>query len=525
MPTVAELVAADPAVLLHRAREWESTAAGLAAVVADLDGPGTAAARDWRGADADAARSAHARSRDRLDTASAAAGGIARTLERYAGATLHAQQRLLEAVVALHPASTRIDLTTGRLSWVPSPAGMADGAFGLAGFVADVVGFRIRSCAALEDAARADADAAAALAALAPDHGPGPVPRPDPGAAPADVRRWWTGLTPAQRNLLLRTEPAAIGTLTGVPVADRDRANRARLEIERARLGAVLRAQRADPAGAAATGAALRGLSAVDRRLAEGGAFLLDVGAGRVVLSVGDPERAAHVVTHVPGTGAGWSSAGEDLRRAEATRDAAVAAGGGTVAAVLWTGYDAPPTLVDAAYGGAARDGAGALRAFQDGLRAGHEGPVHLTVAGHSYGTTVAGYAARGGRLDTDDLVLVGSPGVGVRTADELGLPPGRVWATVAGNDPIDEAPGPGLLATSRWSADPGLAHGADPTGDGFGARVFASAPGSSLPGRDDPATPTDESALAAAHSQYWDPGTPSLAAVGRIVAGTAGGQ
>nr|WP_255426702.1 alpha/beta hydrolase [Pseudonocardia sp. C8] len=325
-----------------------------------------------------------------------------------------------------------------------------------------------------------------------------------------------------ERERLTRTRPDLVGGTDGLPLAARDRANRLRLDAERGRLRGLAARGHGDPAR---TAAALAGLDAVDRRLAAGDALLLDVGAGagagRVVLAVGDPERAAHVVTHVPGTGAGWGSVPEDLRRVEATRDAArAAAPGAGVAAVLWTGYDAPTGLLAAADDGYARRAAADLRRFQDGLRAGHDGPVHLTVVGHSYGSTVTGRAAGPG-IAADDVVFVGSPGAGVRGAGELGVPADRVWATTARHDPISRAPGSEVFGTSRGWEPTGLVHGPDPATPPFGGRVFASAPGHPAPQPDDPATPTDESAFAAAHGAYWDPGSPSLNMLGRIVSGT----
>ncbi|HEY2763441.1 MAG TPA: alpha/beta hydrolase [Pseudonocardiaceae bacterium] len=73
---------------------------------------------------------------------------------------------------------------------------------------------------------------------------------------------------------------------------------------------------------------------------------------------------------------------------------------------------------------------------FQDGLRATHQGPPsHNTVLGHSYGSTVVGYAARDHRIVADDVIFVGSPGVGVEHATDLHLPPSHVWSSHAAND------------------------------------------------------------------------------------------
>lgn len=60
------------------------------------------------------------------------------------------------------------------------------------------------------------------------------------------------------------------------------------------------------------------------------------------------------------------------------------------------------------------------------GLRASHPGPdnaAHLTVIGHSYGSTTVAHAATDGGMEVDNIVLVGSPGAGggVNHADELG--------------------------------------------------------------------------------------------------------
>ncbi len=119
-----------------------------------------------------------------------------------------------------------------------------------------------------------------------------------------------------------------------------------------------------DTVGADRAGRTAAGLEATRRRLDAGGASLLRLErgttGGRIVLAVGDPERATHVLTHVPGTTAGWDTVPGDLARVEATRAAARAvAPGGSVAAVLWTGYDAPPDLLAAADPGAARAAAG----------------------------------------------------------------------------------------------------------------------------------------------------------------------
>lgn len=527
-PALADLVAADPGAWLRRAGTWDGLSRALSDRAAELE---RSAPESWTGADADAAALARAEQVHRLRADAGTATRAAQALGTHAGEVLDAQRRLVVAALAVHPQFV-VDLERGTLSAGGYPSGVWRLPALVARFGADLVRLSTAVADAVGAAARSDHAAAAALGALRP--APAAVSRPvAPAAAPpvgagaGAVRSWWSGLPAADREELLHTRPGLVGGLDGVPVADRDRANRVLLdtELSRLRARAALLGRAGDTAGADRARRASAGLEAVRRRLAAGDAYLLRLErggtGGRLVLAVGDPERATHVLTHVPGTTAGWDSVPGDLARVEATRAAArAAAPDGTVAAVLWTGYDAPPDLLAAADPGAARAAGGDLRSFQDGLRAGHTGPVHLTVVGHSYGSTVVGNAARGGGLAADDVVFVGSPGTGAGHASELGTAPGHVWATTARHDPIGRVPGVEVFATSRGLAPTGLLHGPDPAAPGFGARVFDSAPGSVLPRPDDPATPNDESAFAAAHGGYWDPGSPSLRTLGRIVAG-----
>jgi pimeloyl-ACP methyl ester carboxylesterase len=162
------------------------------------------------------------------------------------------------------------------------------------------------------------------------------------------------------------------------------------------------------------------------------------------------------------------------------------------VSVVAWLGYD-PPDGIGAVMAQAGHDAQPALDAFADGLRATHDGDrSHNTLLGHSYGSLVAGVTARDRGLDADDLVFVGSPGVGVDRAADLGLSPAAVWSSTAANDPIQRfAPGWGQLAlvvaqnaisplsASYGDARPDLLlwHGLNPSTPTFGGNVFASDP------------------------------------------------
>lgn len=353
-------------------------------------------------------------------------------------------------------------------------------------------------------AAEADTSTADRLGVLFTPAPPGDAPTPPCGASPAEVRRWWEGLSPAQQRWLPAARPGAIGSLDGLPARVRDLANRLTLDDL--------------PPGA-------DGLAALRDRLAdtEGPrAYLLRLdpaGDGQAVVALNDPDRAANVLTHVPGMTADLASYDGELARAErvavraAERDPAAA-----TSAIMWLGYDAPDFVGEAATRGPAQAGAAELRRFQDGLRASHDGqPARQTVLGHSYGSLVVGTAAAEPGFAADGVVFVGSPGVGVDSAADLHAPPGEVWSSTSRSDVIQWAavspgslvedialgqvlPG-GVLLTTLGRPEDDLYFGRNPSDPSFGARVFASRPGGG-------------------HLGYWEPGGPSLDALADITLG-----
>ena len=152
---------------------------------------------------------------------------------------------------------------------------------------------------------------------------------------------------------------------------------------------------------------------------------------------------------------------------------------GDGLAVVAWLGYDTP-RVFQVASAQLAIAGADRLSFFVRSLRI--TAPrADVTVIGHSYGTLVAGEAARHG-MAADRLVFVGSPGVDAARATDL-LPTGQVWAARAPDDPIrlvfgTEAisrwllGGPaGLLTLRRLRVD---RFGADPVSRSFGASRFS---------------------------------------------------
>ncbi|MFL6140376.1 MAG: alpha/beta hydrolase [Labedaea sp.] len=383
---------------------------------------------------------------------------------------------------------------------------------------------------AMSEANQADAEIAAGLrrltaeaVGLAPPAGDATtaaaaVAIPPRGTAPADVKKWWDSLSPMQQESLLFTRAAELGALDGVPALARDRANRFRLAEENAELLAdqqrLLAKHRThdEDLWLQQINDKLHGIEDIEKRLntidpSHREAFLLAIdgnGNGRAIIAAGNPDTAANVATYVPGTGADLAKVGADLERSDRMLAAAAEAGSPSTSVITWVGYDAPQNIVPEAGYESFADGAKKdLDRFQDGLRATHEGaPSHNTVLGHSYGSTVIGHAARDEGLNADELVFVGSPGVGVVNASQLNFPPDHVHASVAAHDMIH------LANTGNPLFDP---HGPDPTSGGFGAQVFTS----------DPGTPGFGGTYSgAAHSEYWEKNNDALKNMGRIIAG-----
>mgnify|MGYP002623840163 CR=1 FL=1 len=371
-------------------------------------------------------------------------------------------------------------------------------------------------------------------------------------ALAARLNVWWQQLDEQTRDRLIAAAPGLVGGLNGLPSAVRDQANRRHLEAQRKAVAAELARLRASAADAEERIEELelimRQIAAVDRALAlsrqanRPPAFLLDLRLGKdgkAAISFGNPDEADNVVTYVPGTGTTLEGFAGDAKRAAATWDQAnfFAEPGKKVASIAWLGYDAP--LWEKTLSGdrtvlnmhAALAGAPKLASFTDGLHAAHRpgANVRLTVLGHSYGSTVVGLAARI-RPGTfaDQVIVVGSPGVGALKAEDLGVE--SVWVGEAPNDPVGDIGslphlkdlgtlvffGP-LALTATYIAEKATnttgTLGPDPSSKEFGARHFY------VPDSRDPFYTFK------GHSSYWDTGpapqdSASLVNIARLVNG-----
>jgi alpha/beta hydrolase family protein len=254
----------------------------------------------------------------------------------------------------------------------------------------------------------------------------------------------------------------------------------------------------------------LCGLDKVEAATQDGrGKYLLSIDSvannrGQVIIASGNPDTADHVVTTVPGTYSSLGDAMDYVQRGDALIGRAQQlAPLESFASITYADYNSPDSLATAGMEQFALDGGKNLSSFQEGLRATHESgqPSHNTVIGHSYGSTEVGYAARDHGMAADDLVFIGSPGVGVEHADELGLPPERVWAGTSGLDEIQIASSGNPIDWITPSDD--MWYGKDPSDEAFGGRQL----------------PTGTWAR---HGDYWD-NPESLDGMARVVAGKAG--
>lgn len=285
----------------------------------------------------------------------------------------------------------------------------------------------------------------------------------------AIVTRWWAGIDPSQRRVLIDAIPGLVGNLEGVPFAVRDAANREHLARLIEGLGADLAAKQGRTERAAAT-TQLAMLSEIALALGERDTVpprsliaVDDTWPGRAVVALGDLDTADYVSYLVPGmffTVQGqivdWTEIALDIQRDKAAV-IAVAGSASTIATVAWMNYETPNlftvgTLVQA------EEGAKQLESTVAGLRAvrGAEQP-HVSLVTHSYGSTAASIALARGLLDIDAIAIAGSPGVSVDRVDELGLAGGAVFVAEAAWDPVVDS----------------AFHGVDPGSEAFGAVIM----------------------------------------------------
>lgn len=355
--------------------------------------------------------------------------------------------------------------------------------------------------------------------------------KPPGGASPAEVNEWWDGLTEEQRQAVIAAAPGSVGNLDGIPATDRDAANTVALDRDLADWGAAEDAgvitdeERTWLENARAAQEAIDRIEGRDDPLTgepiETQVYTYDPyafdGDGAIAISAGNLDTADNVSVVVPGLGTDAESAGYHADRAatiyESTR---YLDGSQSNATMFWIGYDAPDNVPwDEGFDitGVVREdmaeaGGERLADTIDGLRESRDGePAHLSVIGHSYGSTTTGHGLGGEGMDVDDVVFVGSPGVGGDNdnVDDLGVDPDHVWAGANSFDPVADLGNHGAVHGETLG---GLGMGDDPVEDDFGANRFEAESSYHT------ANPFAD------HSKYFDHDTESLYNISQIVNG-----
>ena len=356
---------------------------------------------------------------------------------------------------------------------------------------------------------------------------------PPPDTSPERVTDWWSSLSDDQQRRLVDQHPQELGNLNGIPADVRDSVNQAVLTDDLLSGSDGIRYQNAVKT--------IQGL-AHDRgpdpdhpRPVMLWAYdpMAFAGKGRTAIAIGNPDKSQNTAVVVPGTNSsvkdGWLSDGHN--DAINLYDQSLRADPGQITAVIaWMGYDAPEfdyhdweqalidpaTLEEIGTPWMARQGGALLAADVNSLGVTHRGQAHVTVLGHSYGSTTVADAFANNGMRANDAVLIGCPGTDLaHSATDFRLNGGRVYVGAASTDAvtwIGESGGvPGALNQAAGGPlGPLVGLGADPAHDGYGAvrfRAEVAGSHSAAPWFND-------------HSHYYDTGSEALHNMTEIVTG-----
>lgn len=393
-----------------------------------------------------------------------------------------------------------------------------------------------------------------------------PVQIPPPNTKPEDVKKWWNSLSQAQRDRLIAQHPKELGNLSGIDAIPRDAVNQAVMNDDITRVEAAARQHGLSPENLSKdargnldndlfTNPAKYGLTATDVTRYRNAVKTRDGleydrahntdgsrpvmlwaydpeafnGWGKAAIAIGNPDYARNTAVIVPGTGSsvyqGWMSGHDDAIN---LYDQALAADPEHhyTSVIAWMGYEAPHGFQDVqgvSTPGLARSGGDLLAADVNGLSVTHNSltPEHITVIGHSYGSTTVADAFAHSHMQANDAVLLGCPGTDLaHSAEDFNLKGGHVYVGAASTDPVSWL-GEGTGMPEEWlkqklnqhgipvPLDAGL--GRDPAGDGYGSiRFHAEVMGSQDIDRHD-------------HSHYYDMGSESMRGLTDIASGHSG--
>lgn len=346
------------------------------------------------------------------------------------------------------------------------------------------------------------------------------MPQPPPGANAEEVYRWWNSLTQGEREQLIAEHPPELGNLNGIPADVRDQINTAVLNDDLDRPVDDPRRRNAEQVKLGLDHD--RGADPGNQRPVMLWAYdpLAFGGEGRAAIAIGDPDHADHVAVIVPGAASsvasGWLHGGHN--DAINLYDQSKAAYPDTdLSVIAWMGYATPDGYSDSRIASPwlARTGGVQLAQDVNGLQTTHLGPEpHVTVLGHSYGSTTVADAFAGSGARANDVILLGSPGTDLaHGATDFHLDGGNVYVGAASSDPVSWLGEAGGVPNELNKA---LGHpfgryvglGTDPAGDAFGSIRFRA----EVPGGDGLSFRN--------HSHYYALGGEALRSMAQIVMG-----
>ena len=326
---------------------------------------------------------------------------------------------------------------------------------------------------------------------------------PPANATEKEVAEWWSSLSDAEKDQMIKAHPKEIGNLNGVDGTSRDKANRIYLDdatkreqkkLERLKKRYGLHPSRRERQELELVEERVKALhnvkDTIDREepWPDGDGIQrqllsLDTSGKHVTAAVaqGNVDTADHVGVIVPGL---YSNVATNLGKYD--DDAKVMganvrkhSNGESVAMVSYLGYEAPQNIAEVADIGYAQKGADKLAGFLNGLDASREagpaGDAHISVAGHSFGSTTAGIAlTKVNPGVVDDLIQFGSPGAGVQDVSEFKLEKGHAW--VSATD-IEQDRVQGMGDDLRFGKDPAKMPGYNHLSGDVGDKIDESQP------------------------------------------------
>ena len=209
-------------------------------------------------------------------------------------------------------------------------------------------------------------------------------------------------------------------------------------------------------------------------------------GDERFIEVYGDLDKAKKVVVYVPGVSTDLDTIMAGGGPPEELQRKLTQLYGEEVAVIHWADYDVPSSIgPPAALPHGAESGVAPLQSLIAQLRSEGFATDDIGVIGHSYGSVVTGHAMKApGGLDVGYVLMIGSPGTGAASRDDLGSPHAHVSAAVGPGDSISSAHSDFGAAGGLLGGLVGALFGKGPEGAGIGSKAGYYV-GDAVPGMD----------------------------------------